>query len=157
RILVAPHLLALELPQAVLGRDRAAERVERVVDDAAHLFAARHQGRGADVVVQVAVANVAEAIDLHAGERALERGRRPAGKVGNLRDRDRDIVLYIGELRLGNRLPDAPQRARLLAALRERRIAQSAAPGAFGERGFDALAQRSGRAAVAELDQDVPR
>src|SRR5688572_6131654 len=65
-------------------------------------------------------------------------------------------MLYVGELRLGDRFPDAPQRARLLAALRDRRVAQRAAPGAVGERAFDALVQGTGLAAVAELGEHVP-
>ena len=71
--------LALELPDAVLGRDRAAERADRVVDHAVHRVALRsEQRRGADVVVQVAVAEVAEAVDLGAGNAGFERRARRA-------------------------------------------------------------------------------
>src|SRR5204863_2944358 len=65
RILVAADLFALELSQAVLRRDRAAESMQRVVHDAAYLFAPCHQAFGSDVVVEIAVADMTEAIDLN--------------------------------------------------------------------------------------------
>src|SRR5256885_6064687 len=37
-VLVAADFVALELPQAMLGRDRAAEARHRVVDDPVHRF-----------------------------------------------------------------------------------------------------------------------
>src|SRR2546427_1983871 len=42
-VLVAADFVALELPQAMLGRDRAAEARHRVVDDPVHRFALRNQ------------------------------------------------------------------------------------------------------------------
>src|SRR5262249_14232825 len=60
RALVRADLLALELAQAVLGRDGAAEAVDGVVDDAVDRGALAEQRFGTDVVVQVAVADVAE-------------------------------------------------------------------------------------------------
>src|SRR5262245_39068910 len=141
-MLVPADLLALELSQAMLGRDRAAESVERVVDDAAHLVAARDQRLRADVVVEVAVPYVTEAEDVDPSEPAAQVAPGKVDEFGNPRDRNRNVVLDVGELRLRNRLADAPQRARLLAALRDRGVAKCGLRGAIGEHVFDALAQR---------------
>ena len=120
-----PDLVALELPEAMLRGDRAAERVDRVVHHAADLVAAPHQ---------------------RARSRRCSGGcRRPRGRSSRwrsppnrscrlrptrsmnsaiLRHRHRDVVLDVGELRLRDGLADPPQLARLLAALRERGVAQ---------------------------------
>src|SRR5882672_1192946 len=59
-VLVAADFLALELPQAMLGRYRAPEARHRVVDDPVHCFTLGDQRLRADVVMQVAVAHMAE-------------------------------------------------------------------------------------------------
>src|SRR5438132_13037628 len=73
-VLVAADFVALELPQAMLGRDRAAEARHRVVDDPVHRFTLRNQRLGADVVMQVAVAHVAKDVRPYAGKRASQGG-----------------------------------------------------------------------------------
>src|SRR5712692_739323 len=124
RRLAAADRFALELPQPMLGGNRAAQLGDRVVHDAAYRLALREERVRADVVVQVAVADMAEHVLLHAGERALERARDALDQLWGLRYRHGDVVLDGRELRLGNALPDAPQRARMRAALRERRAGE---------------------------------
>ena len=63
--------------------------------------------------------------------------------------RDRDVVLDVAELRLRNALAQTPERARLLAALREHGLVTV-------ERFRDPFVQVLGGAAVAELGEDVP-
>src|SRR6185503_7599450 len=105
--------VALELAQAVLRRDRAAEPRHRVVDHGVYGGALRDQRRGTDVVVQVAVADVPEAVDFRATESAAQRGVAVRDELGDLRNRNRDVVLDVAELRLGNALAQPPERARL--------------------------------------------
>src|SRR5262249_47055723 len=115
RMLVPPDLLAFELAEAVLGGDRAAEALERVVHRAVHLFAAGHQRFGADVVVEVAVAHVAEAVDVDIAEALAQAAAGAVDEFRDLRHRQRDIVLHVRELSFRDGLADAPQVARLLA------------------------------------------
>ena len=78
-------------------------------------------------------------------------------ELSDLRHRNRDVMLDVGELGLRHRLADAPERARLLAALRERGIGDGAALGGVDQCFLDLLAQRALLAAVGDLDQHVPR
>ena len=103
----------------MLGGDRAAELGHRVVDDAVDRLALGHQRLRADVVVDVAVADVAEGIGPHLREARRELRADALDELRGLRHRHRDVVLHVGELRLGHGLADAPERPRLLAALRE--------------------------------------
>ena len=141
----------------MLGRDRAAELGYGVVDDAVHRRALGDEPLGADVVVDVAVPDVAEGVNAHV---RVARGESLGGaldEIGRFGDGHRDIVLHVGELRLGHRLADAPERARLLAALRERRVGERAALGRVHERPFHPLAQSLLFAAVGDLDEHIPR
>src|SRR5262249_146686 len=93
-----------------------------------------------DVVMQVAVANVAEAVDVDLAEGLLQRGTGARDEVGDLRHRHRDVVLDVRELRFGNALADAPQGTRLVDTLRDRCLPLTARPRPRSPR-----APRSGR------------
>ena len=153
---MAADFVALELPQAVLGRDRAAEARHRVVDDPVHRFALGNQRLGADVVMQVAVAHVAEDVRQHAGKRASQGGSGALDQLRGLRHRHRDVVLDVGKLRLRNGFAQPPQRARLLATLGEHRVAQHAALGAFEQGPLEMPVQQPLLAAVGEVGEHVP-
>src|SRR6185436_16594127 len=95
---LVPHdLVALELPEAVLRRNRAGELRHRVVDDAIDGGPLRHQPLGADVVMNVAVADMAEGVDPDVGETRRESRPGALDEFGGFRDGHRDVVLYVGE------------------------------------------------------------
>ena len=120
----------------MLGRDRAAQRLHRVmhqcvdrvfllVQEAARILAL---GR-LHVVVQVAVAQVAEGDRAHAGPARAQRRIRAGHELGNRRHRQPDVVLDVeplGRLRRRHRLAQLPHRARLRQRLRHRRVADHA-------------------------------
>src|SRR5213078_3471950 len=103
-----------------------------------------------------AVADVAEGIDAHFRKARGEPRTGALDELGALRYRHRDVVLHVGELRLGHGLANAPQCARLVAAFRERRVDERAALRAVHQHLLDTLAQRPLLAAVGELGEDVP-
>src|SRR5690242_11217934 len=92
------ELFALELPDAVLGADAPAGRDDAIVHETIDLPRAGEgrlrldAGRRGDVVVQVAVAEMAEHDELRAGKRVGDRGRRVVDERGNRGDRNRDVV-----------------------------------------------------------------
>ena len=103
----------------MFGRERAAEGVHGLVDqvvDQGLLVAQKGLAVLAlgylHVVVQIAVAQMAEVDQTHAGNLALEHGVGMLDKCGNARGGDRDIVLdvqaFLG-LGQGNALADMPQ------------------------------------------------
>ena len=103
----------------MLGRERAAKLVHRFIDEVVDqrfllaqkllaVFAFGHL----HVVVQIAVAQVAEVDQAHTGNFALEHGVCMLDKSGNARGSDRDIVLDVQPflcLRQRNALADMPQ------------------------------------------------
>src|SRR5258706_15745067 len=102
----------MALPQAVLGRDRAAELGHRVVDDAVDRLALGHQRLRSDVVVDVAVADMAERIDAHLRETRRELRAGALDEIGGPGYPHPDVGLHGGELRPRPRLRDAAPPAR---------------------------------------------
>src|SRR5690606_14144082 len=96
--LVAFDLFALEPAQAVFGRDRAVVAADHVVNDLGAFLPAADEGGDVladarqDVVVQIAVADVAEDRDAATGVKAFDRGRGLVDIVGDAADRHRDVV-----------------------------------------------------------------
>ncbi len=133
-------------------RNRAAERIHRVVDDAAHLGAATEERGVADVVVQVAVADVAEAENRHARKRLADGRVRALDELRHLRHGDRDVVLDVGELRFRNRLPDRPEGLRFALVLGDDGVRDSAF-----QRLLELCMQVRVGSAVAQLHQHRPR
>src|SRR4051812_1154782 len=87
------------------------------------------------------------------------RSERTPGEVDEVRRaryRHRNVVLHVGELRFWNRFANAPQGARLLAALRHDGIEKRAGIGRLEKNPFDPIAERSRIAAVRELGQHLP-
>ncbi len=93
---------ALRAAEAVLGRDRAAERIGSLVHlpgdlrppalevGLAHALGRQH------VVVQVAIADMAEGHDPEAGKGRLQRRRAACQEVRQGRDRQGDVVCQAG-------------------------------------------------------------
>src|SRR5215469_5024937 len=99
RRFVMRELLALQSADAMLGADRAVEAYRDVVDDAVELLAPlqEHLGVGGDglvdVVVDVAVADMAERVGPDAGQALGDRLVRELDEVRDLAHRHRDVVL----------------------------------------------------------------
>src|SRR5207249_4835994 len=78
RALVAGELVALQLADSVFGADAAAMRGDEVVDDPVCARRVRHEGSGhgalggSQVVVEVAIAKVAEGDETYAWQRGIE-------------------------------------------------------------------------------------
>ena len=110
RRLVAGQIVLLQRADAVFGRNRTAKAVDLVMHDAVDRIlvgqeiAVRHAGRRRHVVVQVAVAQVAEAHELAAGEGRCQGRIRDGDEIGDAGNRQRDIVLdVLARLRLRQR------------------------------------------------------
>ena len=153
---MARDFVALELPQAVFGRDRAAQRVHLAVNEIVYLGAAREQGRAADVVVQVAVADMAKAENRFARKGHGDRRIRALDQFGHFRHRHRNVVLDVGELRFGHRLAEFPQQLRFRLVLGDDRVARKAAVAGTGDGFLQPLFQFGMRAEIIHLHQQVP-
>src|SRR5690348_18040870 len=112
------ELVALELADAVLGRDRAAGGGYEVIDEPRNLLAFTlvpvgcGMGGGANMEMDVAVAEMAEAASDHAWKPALDRRRSLDDEPRHVRDGYGDIVserLPFGALGLRNRVAELPE------------------------------------------------
>ncbi len=128
------------------------QRGDLVVDHAADLGAALEQRLVAHVVVQIAVADVAEAEDRFARIGLRQRGARALDEFGHLRDGDRDVVLDVGELRLRHGFADRPKCLRFGLVLGHHGVCRQIGV----ERSLQQLVQCLARAAVVELHQHLP-
>src|SRR5262249_21008484 len=115
----------LQAADAMLGADRAVEAAGEVVDDVVELGPALEElgrigaGRLAQVVMDVAVADVTEGEGTYAGQLGGDGGGRAGDEVGDATDRHRDIVLDAAALiflAFDHGLADAPELARLRRA-----------------------------------------
>ena len=82
---------------------------------------------GADVEMDVAVAEMAEAARAYAGEGALDFRRRVDDEARHVRDRDRDVVrerLAFAALGFGDGVAEAPESVCLRLAGRDGRVAR---------------------------------
>ena len=111
RRLVAAGLFGFQATEAVFGGDGAVVAGDDVVDDLRALLPAGEEGfqitaqRAQHVIVDVAVADVAEGADTGPGVEAFDGGGRLLEEVGDAGERDGDIVLPAPSLGpLGRRL-----------------------------------------------------
>ena len=164
RRFVVGDLVALQAADAVLGADRPMKLTHDIVDDVVELLPPREIGRGVgafrlgQVEVDVAVADMAEGHRPDAGQPFGHPGRGADDKVGDPADRHRDVVLDRAriELRLDDRLADAPQLLGLRAALGDDAVSDQL----LFERRFEQPLQQRADAALGlagrHLEQDVP-
>ena len=164
--LVAAVLRALELPQPVLGADRAAARSHRRVHhlvDGALVREGRRQWRTRlrlHVVVQVAVAQVAEYHRLDPRELRRQRGVGAGDELGHPRHRQRDVVLDVAarlRLRLRDRLAQPPQRLGLGQRLGDHRVHRQPFLERDAEQAFEQDADARFVVRVGQLEQRKPR
>src|SRR5262249_16425122 len=127
--------IALLAPDAVLGGDRAAQAERYFVNHAIDLvFAGRvslgiRPDRLSQVVVDVAVAEMAEGADADAGHRLRAHPTRLLEDLRHLADGHRDVVADARAfrlLRIRDRLAQLPERLRLRAALGDRAVEHGA-------------------------------
>ena len=166
RALEAQQLVALQLADAVLGGDRAAEAGNDIVHRRGHRPPQRqirrfvHAGRLRDVVVHVAVAEVTEDDRPRAGAHARD-GRVGGGEeLGDARHRHRNVVLdaaAFGTLRFRGRFAQPPQRLRLRQRSGDHRVGDDALLGRGGEQPLHRRLGEAARLGARHLDQDVPR
>ena len=109
--LIAPGFIGLEAAEAVFGADRAVVAGDDVVDDLRALGPEGEEGgvvaagRAEHVVVEIAVADVAEGADADAGVEAVQGGLGLVEEVGDARNGHGDVVLPAAALGLlGRRL-----------------------------------------------------
>ena len=137
--------------------------MHQIVHDAIHGPGAGDEfgvglGIGArQVVMQVAVADVAKADDAHLRKCGKQGGIGARDEFGDARDRHGDVVLdrdALDLLRLGNILAQGPQRGRLRLAGSDRRVSDDAVLG----RALQRLFQRRGEivARAGKFDQRLP-
>ena len=159
------QLAALELADAVLGADAAAERIDDVVHNAVDLGLSRHEFgvlagfRFGLVVVQVAVADVAEGDDTDARVGRLQGCIGALDEFADARDRHGNVVLdteSLDLLRLADALAQIPQVGRLLAALRQHGIADPCVLQRRGKEGFAGRAQVGLFARARQFDEQIP-
>jgi hypothetical protein len=97
------------------------------------------------VVVQVAVAEVPESDDADIGKSLRELAAGALDELRNARNRYRDVVLdtqALALLRFADILAQGPQTLRLLAALRDDRVADRAAFQGFAKKSLERLPSR---------------
>src|SRR5690606_25568335 len=148
--LVMSELLALEAADAVFGADAAVHGGDDAVNRVIELAPARqvlgpvHAYRLGDVVVDVAVADMAERAGTGTGDRLLDHRIRLLDEIGYAGDGNGDIVLDAAAfryLRLDDRLADPPEVLHLLLALGDHRIQHQAFLDRLGERLLHQLAE----------------
>ena len=114
----ALELVQLQLADAVLGRDRSAGRGDEIVDQMSDLLAlgivpvGRGVLAGADVEVDVAVAQMAEAAGDDAGELALNLGGGMRDEARHVGDRHGNVVrerLTLSAFGLRNGVAELPE------------------------------------------------
>ncbi len=165
--LVLLELVDLERAHAMLGRERAAELLDRVVHQRVDaLFLVLQEGLGVDVlgrlhvVVQVAVAQVAEVHQPHAGNLARQQ-RIGLGHEGrNARHGNRDVVLDVQALfglRERNALADVPELVCLRKVLGHHCIGHAAVFESRFEQRLEARARMVFGFAVGVLEQHAVR
>ena len=165
RRLARRELGPLEPADAVLGADRAAERRDQVEHLALHLVLQRDERLGRhrrglqQVVVDVAIAQMAERHDAHARDRAAELLGTLRDQLRHPRDRHRDVVAQHRTLvrhRIRRVLAQRPDRLALRLARRDHAALDQALLHGRLQRLLEARRQ-----AVLErpgdLGQDVPR
>ena len=149
----------------MLGADRAIHLRHDVVDDAVHLLALGGEGRpvpvfrGNRVVVDVAIADMAEAAGADAGIGLLQRQIGALDEFGDARQRHRDIVLDADAgqlLRLSQLLADRPQLLRLVAGGGNHRIGYQLLLDGLGQRFLQRLLQRARGTLPRHLGQHIP-
>src|SRR5260221_3072900 len=140
------ELGALQLADAMLGGNRPARRSDEVVDQPGDILALRliPAGRGvasrADVEVDVAVAQMAEAGGDNAGEGGLHLGRGFEDEPRHITHSDRDIVRQrrsLGALGFGNRIAQFPESVGLRFVGREDGVADDPLLHRRGEQAFE--------------------
>ncbi len=151
----------------MLGRERAAEAIDDVVDaGVGGVLVAREEVGGLvafgrlQVVVQVAVAQVPEGDVARAGHDGLERGVGGGDEVGQRRQRHRDVVLDVeafDALRERDRLAQLPQRARLQLVARDGDVDRLATLDRRHQRGLGMFAQHVFVVRRREIDQHRPQ
>src|SRR5574341_921372 len=150
RGLVTLQLLALRLPDAVLGAEAAAEALHDI--EHALVDVGRREGgwvraipfRDEAVVVQIAVAEMPEADDTRPGKSTLQRCAGFRDELRDAGDGKRDVVPVEDALRarrLRDRLPNAPQRIALRAARRDRGVENEPALGRARRRPLELVLQ----------------
>src|SRR5258706_13302153 len=166
RRFIAPDFLALQLAQAVLGADRAAEASHTVVHDAVDRrripdksIRGNPLGSGY-VVVDVSVAEVSERHNAHAGISARELRVGLRNESGNARDGNRPVVLDVlalVRLRLGDKFTQLPESSGLCITLRDRRVENVVLQESPFEHAFDQSFWAFSRLRVREFHKDIVR
>ena len=160
------EFVALEAADAVFGREGAAQGVEQVVDarvdrafPAGQEVSGGYAGGGHDVVVQVAVAPVAEVDRAGAGHQGLHGGIGLGDEGGDAGDGQGDVVLDVQAVAgLGQRdgFAQAPEVGRLAQGLSHQGGVDEAVVQGSGQQGFERGAGTVGVVGVAGLQQDGP-
>ena len=151
----------LELSDAVFGRNRTVVATHNLVDrltDALFIFKGQIGRNGADIKVQIAVAEVTEHGRINPVETRVECGKRFVDKSGDVTDFDTHVIVQVAAhvcVCTRNRLANRPKSPAVLDRIRQKGVYHITFLELFFKNRFQRIA--TGVSSITQFHQAPPR